>query len=82
MVIAGATTGMNPPADLAQVFFLQRSIVGSTMGTLHELERLARFCVTRGVHPAIDSVMPLAHARDALAKMQDGEVSGKIVLTP
>jgi NADPH:quinone reductase-like Zn-dependent oxidoreductase len=82
MVIAGATTGMNPPADLAQIFFLQRSVVGSTMGTKRELERLARFCVARDVRPAIDSVMPLGEAREALAKLRDGDVTGKIVLTP
>ena len=82
MVIAGATTGMSPPADLAQIFFLQRSVVGSTMGTVHELERLVRFCVARGVRPAIDSVLPLADARSAFEKLRDGDVSGKIVLTP
>jgi D-arabinose 1-dehydrogenase-like Zn-dependent alcohol dehydrogenase len=52
------------------------------MGTKSELERLARFCVARDVRPAIDSVMPLAEARQALAKMREGDVNGKIVLTP
>jgi NADPH:quinone reductase-like Zn-dependent oxidoreductase len=82
MVIAGATTGAAPPADLAQIFFLQRSVVGSTMGTVHELERLVRFCVARGVRPAIDSVVPLADARSAFEKLRGGDVSGKVVLTP
>jgi D-arabinose 1-dehydrogenase-like Zn-dependent alcohol dehydrogenase len=82
MVIAGATTGDSPPADLAQIFFLQRSVVGSTMGTVHELARLVRFMVARGVRPVIDSVMPLGEARAALEKLRAGDVSGKIVLTP
>jgi NADPH:quinone reductase-like Zn-dependent oxidoreductase len=81
MVICGATTGTGPPADLAQIFFLQRSVVGSTMGTVHELERLARFLVARDVRPAIDSTMPLSEARAALEKLRAGDVSGKIVLT-
>jgi NADPH:quinone reductase-like Zn-dependent oxidoreductase len=82
MVIAGATTGGAPPADLAQIFFLQRSVVGSTMGTVHELERLARFCAVRGVRPVIDSVHALADARDGFDKMLRGDVAGKIVFTP
>ncbi|HVQ89349.1 MAG TPA: zinc-binding dehydrogenase, partial [Actinomycetes bacterium] len=33
IVVCGSTSGPNPPADLARVFFLQLSIIGSTMGT-------------------------------------------------
>jgi NADPH:quinone reductase-like Zn-dependent oxidoreductase len=41
IVVSGATTGPMPPADLARVYFLQLSVVGSTMGTRDELERPA-----------------------------------------
>src|SRR5215469_13020252 len=37
IVICGATSGSAPPADLSRVFFLQLSVVGSTMGTRDEL---------------------------------------------
>jgi len=40
IVVAGATSGPTPPADLARVFFLQLSVLGSTMGTRSELESL------------------------------------------
>jgi NADPH:quinone reductase-like Zn-dependent oxidoreductase len=33
VVIAGATTGMNPPADLGRIFYLQQRILGSTGST-------------------------------------------------
>ena len=39
------------PAELNRVFFLQLSVVGSTMGTRDELARLARFCEQTGVRP-------------------------------
>ena len=52
LVVSGATTGDAPPAELTRVFFLQLSVIGSTMGTRDELERLARFCVEKGVRPA------------------------------
>jgi D-arabinose 1-dehydrogenase-like Zn-dependent alcohol dehydrogenase len=64
------------------MFFLQLSVIGSTMGTRDELERLIRLCVERGVHPAIDETLPLADARQGFETMLAGEVLGKIVFTP
>jgi NADPH:quinone reductase-like Zn-dependent oxidoreductase len=81
VVICGATTGPNPPADLARVFFLQLSVVGSTMGTRDELRRLIAFLGTTGLRPAIDTELPLASARDGVAKMLAGDTAGKIVFT-
>jgi NADPH:quinone reductase-like Zn-dependent oxidoreductase len=82
LVVSGATTGDAPPAQLTRVFFLQLSVVGSTMGTRDELERLARLCVDRDVRPAIDRTLPLSDAREGFETMLSGEVVGKIVFTP
>jgi NADPH:quinone reductase-like Zn-dependent oxidoreductase len=82
LVVSGATSGPNPPADLTRVFFLQLRIIGSTMGNRDELERVARLCEVTGIRPSIDAVLPLADARDAFARMAEGEVFGKLVLTP
>ncbi len=81
IVISGATTGDAPPAELTRIFFLQLSVVGSTMGTREELGRLIRMCVDKGVRPAISATMPLAEARDGFETMLRGETSGKIVFT-
>lgn len=81
IVVSGATTGDDPSADLTQVFFLQRSVVGSTMGTRAELERLVSFLDATGVRPVIDSVRPLADARSGFESMVAGEQVGKIVFT-
>src|SRR5581483_985729 len=59
LVVSGATTGAAPPAELSRVFFLQLSVIGSTMGTREELERLIRFCVAKDVRPVIDRTLPL-----------------------
>ena len=82
IVICGATSGDAPPAELTRVFYTQLSVVGSTMGTRGQLVRLARFCEQTGVRPVIDSVRPLAQARDAFAAMIAGTQAGKLVLTP
>ncbi|MEZ0066024.1 NADPH:quinone reductase-like Zn-dependent oxidoreductase [Streptacidiphilus sp. MAP12-20] len=83
LVISGATSGPNPPAaELTRIFFLELRVVGSTMGTKEELAGLLALCQTAGVRPVIDSVLPLADAREGFARMEKGDVFGKIVLKP
>jgi NADPH:quinone reductase-like Zn-dependent oxidoreductase len=81
LVVSGATTGDSPPAELSRVFFLQLSVVGSTMGTRDELERLIRFCIEKDVRPVIDRVLPLDQAREGFEAMLSGSFVGKIVFT-
>ncbi len=82
IVVCGATSGPNPPADLARVFFLQLRIIGSTMGTREELVALLDLLQTSGARPHIDRVLPLADAAEALAAMADGQQLGNLVLRP
>lgn len=82
IVVCGATSGQLPPAELNRVFFLQLSVVGSTMGTRDELRRLVRFCAQTGVRPPIDRVLPLTEAPEGFAAMHAGDLFGKIVFTP
>ncbi len=82
VVISGATSGDAPArAELTKIFFKQLRVIGSTMGTRDELERLARFVVGSGIEPLVDSVVPLADAREGFARMVDGSVTGKVVFT-
>jgi NADPH:quinone reductase-like Zn-dependent oxidoreductase len=82
IVVCGATSGQAPSAELNRVFFLQLSVVGSTMGTTQELAQLVRLLALSGVRPVIDRVLPLAGARDGFAALAAGDVFGKIVFTP
>jgi NADPH:quinone reductase-like Zn-dependent oxidoreductase len=81
LVVSGATSGQAPPAELSRLFFLQLSVVGSTMGTRDELERLIRFCLERDIRPAVHATMPLAEAREGFRAMLEGDILGKIVFT-
>ena len=82
IVICGATSGDAPPAELTRIFFTQLSVTGTTMGTVGQLARLARFCEQTGVRPVIDRVLPLAQARDGFAAMIAGDLFGKVVFQP
>lgn len=81
VVVAGATSGYDPPADLGRVFFRELRIVGSTMGTRRELEQLVRLLDVTGVRPVIDEVLPMTDARRAFERLLAGDVFGKLVLT-
>jgi NADPH:quinone reductase-like Zn-dependent oxidoreductase len=81
VVVAGATTGDDPPADLRRVFFRNLRIVGSTMGTRRELTDLIGFLDVTGVRPFVHESRPLAEARKAFEQLEQGDVFGKLVLT-
>jgi NADPH:quinone reductase-like Zn-dependent oxidoreductase len=82
IVICGATSGDAPAkAELTKIFFKQLRVIGSTMGTRGEFERLADFVVNKGIKPVIDSTFPLTDARSGFEKMHAGDVFGKIVFT-
>jgi NADPH:quinone reductase-like Zn-dependent oxidoreductase len=81
LVVSGATSGQAPSAELNRVFFLQLSVVGSTMGTRDELERLIRFCLECDIRPTISATMALADARGGFQALLEGDVVGKVVFT-
>lgn len=81
VVVAGGTTGFNPPAELNRLFARSLRVVGTSMGTRAELEALVRMLTTTGVRPTIDSRFPLAEARAAYERLAGGEAVGKVVLT-
>jgi NADPH:quinone reductase-like Zn-dependent oxidoreductase len=80
IVVSGATSGPNPPAELNRFFFLQLELVGSTMGTKDELRDLIAFLHATGLRPTIDRVLPLEKAGEGLEAMAAGDLVGKIVL--
>ena len=82
VVISGATSGPNPPADLARVFFLQLSVIGSTMGTRDELQSLIDLCVSSGLRPPIAGTYALADAPAAFARLAAGDVVGELIIEP
>jgi NADPH:quinone reductase-like Zn-dependent oxidoreductase len=82
VVVCGATSGPNPPAQLHRFWWKQLTVLGSTMGTradfvgAYDLIRAGR----ARVH--VDSVLPLADARAAHERLEAARQLGKIVLVP
>ncbi len=82
IVISGTTSGPAvDDAQLTRIFFLQLSVIGSTMGTSQELASLVRLLDATGTRPLIDRVLPMTQARDGFAAMAAGDLFGKVVFT-
>lgn len=81
IVVCGSTSGPNPPADLARVFFLQLSVIGSTMGTRDELDALMHLCESEQLVPLVDRSFELSDAKSALTYLNSGAAFGKVVVT-
>ena len=81
VVVCGATSGPNPPAQLHRFWWKQLTVLGSTMGTRDDF--LAAYDLVRsgrvGVH--VDRVFPLTEIRAAHERLAAGEQLGKIVLS-
>ena len=81
VVVAGATSGMNPGADLGRIFYQQLRVLGSTGATKQETQEMLRLVETSGIRPRIDRVLPLARIHEGFRAMIKGETIGKIVIT-
>jgi NADPH:quinone reductase-like Zn-dependent oxidoreductase len=81
IVVSGSTSGPNPGADLQRLFFLQLSVIGSTMGTRDELADLLTFVANAGIVPEIGLELPMERADEGFLAMLNGDTAGKIVFT-
>ncbi len=82
IVVAGSTSGDPTAAELQRIFFQELSVVGATMGSRDDLVHLLALLGRTALRPLVDTTYPLAHARDALARLAAGAQFGKIVLEP
>ena len=83
LVIAGATSGANPPADLNRLFYREISILGSTMGTLAEFRQVLAFVEHADLHPPVSRVYDgVESVPEAMRALDAGEQFGKLVIRP
>ena len=80
VVVCGATSGPNPPAQLHRLWWKQLTVYGSTMGTREDFAGALELVKSGRARPVIDTVFPLEEARAAHERMERGDQFGKIVL--
>jgi NADPH:quinone reductase-like Zn-dependent oxidoreductase len=80
IVVCGATGGHQATVDLRRVFAMRLEILGSTMGTGPELAALLDLMVAKDIRPVIDSTYGFSAVADAFARLESGEVFGKVAV--
>jgi NADPH:quinone reductase-like Zn-dependent oxidoreductase len=80
LVICGATSGPMVQLDLRRLFWHQWSILGATLGSRREYAAIVALAHEGLLWPVVDSVVPLARATEAFARLQRGEQTGKLVI--
>lgn len=82
MVLCGRTAGQFPEFDVRDLYFGHKRILGSTMGTQHDLERVVRQVAEGNVEPLIADEFALEDASAMFRAMADREMVGKLLLRP
>jgi NADPH:quinone reductase-like Zn-dependent oxidoreductase len=80
VVVCGATSGPNPPAQLHRFWWKQLTLYGSTMGTREDFLGAYDLVRSRRARVHVDRVFPLSEIRAAHERLEAGEQLGKIVL--
>jgi NADPH:quinone reductase-like Zn-dependent oxidoreductase len=81
MIVCGRTADGRSEIDIPDLFLGHKQIIGSTMGTQADLERLVDMVAAGDLDPEIDETYPLDETAAAFAAMRDRETLGKLVVT-
>jgi NADPH:quinone reductase-like Zn-dependent oxidoreductase len=82
LVTVGNTSGPVFEFDNRLMFARHLEIIGSTMGSHADYIEVMELVFAGRLQPIIDTVYPLSAGLTALERMQDGDVMGKLILTP
>lgn len=81
LVTFGATGGARAAVDVRRFYFGQQTILGTTMGSLRDLDGLLALLRDHpSWRPVVHDVLPLSSAAEAHARMERREHVGKFVL--
>jgi NADPH:quinone reductase-like Zn-dependent oxidoreductase len=80
IVVFGGTNGQIEQINPQLLFWRQISLLGSTMGSPEEFERMLSFVSSHKIHPEIDSIFMMEEANVAFHRMAESHQFGKIVI--
>ncbi|AQL43606.1 alcohol dehydrogenase [Halorientalis sp. IM1011] len=82
MAICGRTAAGTSEIDIPDLFLGHKRVIGSTMGTQGDLERIVGLVADGAFTPEVDETYPLAETGAAFAAMRNRDSVGKLVVTP
>lgn len=82
MITCGQTAGTFSEIDMNDLYWDHKRLIGSTMGTQTDLERILKFVADGRIRPAIGAEYPLEQTADAFARLEDRSAFGKQIICP
>jgi NADPH:quinone reductase-like Zn-dependent oxidoreductase len=82
IVSAGATSGDDARMNITYMFVKQLRILGSRLGTMTDALDAARHLSAGRFAPLIGAVLPLEQLGEAHTLMDEGRVTGKVIVKP
>jgi len=82
LLTCGATAGYDPPEDIRFIWTFELQIKGSNGWAREDVTALLGLVNEGWLKVVVDATFPLEDAREALRRIEDREVFGKLVVTP
>lgn len=82
LLTVGNSSGPQFPFDNRLIFGKHLQIIGSTMGTQSDFERVMGLLFAGRLRAVVDTILPFGRGVEALQRLQEGDVTGKLVLIP
>jgi NADPH:quinone reductase-like Zn-dependent oxidoreductase len=80
ILIVGNTSGPMFNLDIRYIFNKQISLIGSTMGSTTDFQRVMNLVFDGKLNPVIGATLPLSDIREGHRLLEEGDVFGKVVL--
>jgi alcohol dehydrogenase len=82
MLTCGATAGYDPPEDIRFIWTFELQILGSNGWAREDVAALLDMVQSGRLAAVVDATYPLERAVEALARLEDRQVFGKLVIVP
>jgi alcohol dehydrogenase len=82
LLTCGATAGYDPAEDIRFIWTFELQILGSNGWAREDIVALLEMVRAGRLEAVIDETFPLERAQDALARIEERQVFGKLVITP
>jgi len=82
LLTCGATAGYDPPEDIRFIWTFELQILGSNGWAREDITSLLDMVQAGRLEAVVDATYPLERAAEALARLEDRQVFGKLVIVP
>jgi alcohol dehydrogenase len=82
LLTCGATAGYDPPEDIRYIWTFELQILGSNGWARDDITALLDMVQSGRLEAVVDASYPLERAAEALERLENRQVFGKLVITP